>query len=395
MAGEAAARDARRSSWQFSSPGLRGALLAGAAALMLALIFTEKASRKMPDLEVYWTAAVRARAAEPLYRADDQHYQFKYLPAFAVLAIPGGLLRLTVAKGAWFALSILLLVALIALSLALLPERRKPGWLIVTVTLLAMAKFFGHDLVLGQMNILFAVVVVLALAALGDGRREAAGGALMALAIVVKPYAVIFLPWLIVRRRAASIVAVSAGLLAVLALPALVYGIAGDLELHRAWWRTVTESTAPNLTNPDNVSVAAMYAKWMGAGRTAAALAVATTALLLASAGFVFLRRRQLPFPEGLEGAMLLTLIPLLSPQGWDYVFLVSTPAIVYLVNYEDRLPRPIRVLTMAAVAVIGLSLYDVMGRAAYGAFMALSIISLSYFVVIAALCVLRAREVA
>jgi hypothetical protein len=382
---------------QFSSPALPGALLAGAAALMFALTFTEKISRKMPDLEVYWTAAVRARTAEPLYRAEDQHYQFKYLPAFAVLAIPGGLLPLSVAKGGWFALSILLLVALIALSLALLPERRKPGWLIVIVTLLAMAKFFGHELALGQVNILLAVVVVLALAALGDGRREteAAAGGMMALAIVVKPYAVIFLPWLIARRRAASIVAILAGLSAVLTLPALVYGIDGDLELHRAWWRTVTDSTAPNLANADNVSVAAMYAKWMGPGRTATALAVATTVLLLASAGFVFLRRRRLPFPEGLEGAMLLTLIPLLSPQGWDYVFLVSTPAIVFLVNYEDRLPRVVRVLAMVAVAVIGLSLYDVMGRAAYGAFMALSIISLCYLVVIGALCVLRAREVA
>lgn len=348
----------------------------------------------MPDLEVYWTAAVRARAAEPLYRAEDRHYQFKYLPAFAVIAIPGGLLPLTVAKGAWFTISVLLLVALVALSLSLLPERRKPAWLIVTLTLLAMAKFFGHELVLGQMNVLFAVVVVLALAALRGG-HEAAAGVLMALAVVVKPYAVIFLPWLVARRRARSAVAISAGLLAVLALPALSYGIGGDVELHRAWWRTVTESTAPNLTNPDNVSVAAMYAKWIGAGRTAAALAAATTALLLVCAGFVFFRRARVAFPEGLEGALLLTLIPLLSPQGWDYVFLVSTPAIAYLINYEDRLPRAVRVLVIAAVAVIGLSLYDVMGRAAYGAFMALSIISLCYFVVIGALCALRAEEVA
>ena len=38
------------------------------------------------------TGARRARAAqaEPLYRTDDGHFQFKYLPAFAVLAIPIG-----------------------------------------------------------------------------------------------------------------------------------------------------------------------------------------------------------------------------------------------------------------------------------------------------------------
>jgi hypothetical protein len=143
------------------------------------------------------------------------------------------------------------------------------------------------------------------------------------------------------------------------------------------------------------VSIAAMYAKWLGPGSAAAVLTLATIALLLAAAAFVFLRRGGLKFPEGLEGALLLTCVPLLSPQGWDYVFLVSTPAIVFLANYEDRLPMPMRLLSAGAVATIGLSLYDVMGRTAYSAFMAWSVISLCYFVVIAALCALRVRAVA
>ena len=50
-------------------------------------------------------------------------------------------------------------------------------------------------------------------------------------------------------------------------LPVPLYGVHGNIELHRAWWRTVTESTAPNLINADNVSLAAMYAKWLGPGR--------------------------------------------------------------------------------------------------------------------------------
>ena len=83
-----------------------------------------------------------------------------------------------------------------------------------------------------------------------------------------------------------------------------------------------------------------------------------------------------MPFPEGLEGALLLTLMPLLSPQGWDYVFLIATPAIVFLVNYVDLLPRPCACVTIAAVATIGFSLFDLMGRTAYYAFMRLSFIS-------------------
>src|SRR5687767_12341539 len=316
------------------------AILAGAAAVLLALLFTGKVSRKMPDFEVYWTAAVRARGAEPLYRPDDGHYQFKYLPAFAVLAIPGGLAPLPIAKAVWFAISVLLLVALVALSLALLPEVRKPAWLLVTIALVAMLKFFGREIVLGQMNALLAVIVVLALLAIRRG-RETAAGLLVALAVVVKPYAIVFFPWLLASGRAGPAVrgrharpdlttggpaagttaaqrgrgtrplaAAAAGLVLVVAGPALVYGVRGNFELHRSWWSTVTETTAPNLTNPDNVSVAAMYAKWIGAGPAATALTAATIAVLLAAAAFVVLRRGALPFPEGLEGALLLTFVP-------------------------------------------------------------------------------------
>jgi hypothetical protein len=362
--------------------------------VLLAALFAPRAARKMPDLEVYWTAAVRARAAAPLYRVGDQHYQFKYLPAFAVLAIPAGAVPLQTAKMAWYIVSVALLALLVSLSLSMLPERRQPAGVLVAITVLAMAKFYAHEVVLGQVNTLLGVIVVAALAALRRGRERSAG-VLIALAIVVKPYAILFLPWLVARRRAASAAAAAVSLAGVVAMPALVYGVAGDVEQHLAWWKTVTESTAPNLTNADNVSIAAMFAKWMGAGPAAATLALAVSLLVLATAVVVFSRRRTVLFPEGLEGALLLTCIPLLSPQGWDYVFLLSTPAIMFLVNYGDLLPGPMRLITAAAVGAIAFSVYDLMGRAAYSTFMSLSVITLCYLVVIAALGALRVRAVA
>ena len=42
----------------------------------------------MVDFEVYRTAAGRALDAENLYRPIDGHYQFKYLPAFALAMAP-------------------------------------------------------------------------------------------------------------------------------------------------------------------------------------------------------------------------------------------------------------------------------------------------------------------
>ena len=123
---------------------MRQALTAAAlvgACVALFFVFRAQAARKMPDFEVYWTAGVRARLAEPLYRSEDRHYQLKYLPAFAVLAIPLAMLPLTVAKAAWFGITAGLIPVLLALSLGLLPARRRPPWLLALLTAILMAKF--------------------------------------------------------------------------------------------------------------------------------------------------------------------------------------------------------------------------------------------------------------
>ncbi len=88
-------------------------------------------------------------------------------------------------------------------------------------------------------------------------------------------------------------------------------------------------------------------------------------------------------------------LIPLLSPQGWDYVLLIATPAVIYLANYWTNCPGPWRALTVVAALTIGLSLFDLMGRAAYAAFMAAAVLSVCALVLVAALGKLRLRAVA
>ena len=379
----------------FSGAVTRGrvALTALLGALMI-WVFVYKAAPKMPDFEVYWKAASRAAQAEPLYRESDGHFVFKYLPAFAVLAIPLAALPRDRAEIIWFAASVALLVALVSMTIRLPAERRQTMRWLAIATVVIFAKFYAHELVLGQVNLLFAVVAVMMLMAMKRG-QEASAGALVALAIVIKPYAVLFLPWLVGRRQIASIGAACVGLVVVLLLPAALYGWSGNISLHQEWWRTVSETTAPNLSVYDNVSLAAMFFRWVGPGPLSARLAYGSAVVLLAIAALVFVKRRGVTFPEGLEASVLLTLMPLLSPQGWDYVFLIATPAIVYLVNYEDLLPRPLRVLTLVALVTIGFSLFDLMGRTAYYAFMRLSFISLCFFVVIAALTALRLRKIA
>jgi hypothetical protein len=65
------------------------------------------------------------------------------------------------------------------------------------------------------------------------------------------------------------------------------------------------------------------------------------------------------------------------------------------VVNDEDRLPQPLRALTIVALAAIGLVIFDLVGRAAYYTLMRLSFVTVCFFVVIAAMTALRLRKVA
>ena len=373
---------------------MKRAALVCAALALFAAVFAFRAAQKMPDFEVYWRAGLRAAHAAPLYSPDDGHYQLKYLPAFALLAIPITWLPLASAKAVWFAFSAAMLGAFVALSIGLLPERRRSLSMLVLCTVVAMAKFYGHELVLGQVNLLLGVLITAAVRSLAL-QRETAAGLLLALAIIVKPYAVIFLPWLIATGFSRAFLTAMVALLAAVSAPAAVYGFAGNLALHGEWWQTVTTSTAPNLLNADNVSLAALYAKWLGTGAAARWLAIGTSIALIGVATDAVRRRDHVRLPTGLETAMLLTMMPLLSPQGWDYVLLLATPAIAFLVNYGDRLPASLKVLTAIAVATAAFSLFDVMGRRAYSTFMSWSIVTVCFVVVIGALYALRAKEVA
>lgn len=371
---------------------MRAAILLTLLTCLAAAAFTLRIRHEMVDFEVYRTAGARAVAGEPLYRAADEHFQFKYFAASAFMFAPFAALPETAAKALWFALSMVLLVALVTTSLRRLPDRIVTAPLITMATLFTLGKFYAHELTLGQANLLFGAVAMVAVAQLQMGRDTGAGITFGA-ASVVKPYGLVFLPYLLATRRYGAAAACAAVLLLAISAPAVVYGIAGNLELLEAWWSTVTSSSAANLTNQDNVSIAAMYAKWLGGSAAAYAATAATSLVLLGLCVAAIAMRRRAARPEYLEVALLLIATVLLSPQGWDYVLLLSTPAVMLIVNALPRLSRVLQCVAVTCLALIGLTIYDLMGRAAYARFMELSIVTIAYGVLAGLIVYLRVNR--
>jgi hypothetical protein len=350
---------------------------------------TARLRRDFWDFEVIRTAGTRVMAAEPLYRPDDGHYQYKYWPVFAVAMVPFGAIPLEAGKVVWFALTVALIATFIRMSIVALPDRRLSTVVLTWWVLLLTGKFLVKELVNGQTNALLGVLVMLALRAVETGRPLRAG-AFVACAAFAKPYAVLFIPWLLAASGVRAALAALAGLAAGLVAPALVYGWNGNLTLLADWYRTVSETTSPNLLFPENISLASMYAKWVGTGPTAFYLAGLSAAILVGLAAVVWRRGRTVNRPAFLDTSYLLLIVPLLSPQGWDYVLLLGTPAIILLVDRFRERPIDWRLMTAAGLLLTSFTIYDLLGRGPYLWLMSVSAISVGAILLAIGLARLR-----
>ncbi len=363
---------------------MRRPFLIAFSVLCLVLLFVFVIGEEMRDFEVNYMAGKRLRAGEELYQTSDGHYMFKYFPSSALFYVPLSFLPLAGAKALWYALTVCATIALFFVSKRLVWEGETAPWYLVAIPPVVLAKFFVVEIKLGQINALVTLVLLCML----RQRNEARAGALWGLAMAMKPYGLIFLPYYVVRRRFVALAAGLAFLAGAFLLPAAFYGFERNLEVHRAWYRTLSESTPAELGSADNVSLTAFLTKWSLPSALALGLVLGLAILML-----LIVRWGQgLSRAAVLEVGTLLVMIPLVSPLGWDYQFLTSVLAVTLLARNWTYFPPLGRFLLGVDFAVIGFSVYDLIGRGAYTAFMAWSVLTLSFLVLIGFLTHLRYR---
>lgn len=344
------------------------------------VLFVVRGRRGMVDFEVNYEAGNRIRAGETLYRGEDGHYQFKYPPFSALLYVPVSHLPLNAAKAVWFVIVLGSTLLVFQLSFLLARPEDRRVLLLRIVPPLILAKCFLRELSLGQINALITALMLGMILLLARGgnrpsfRREGASGALWGVSTALKPYSAIFLPYWVLRRKW---LALCAGIV-VLALaflgPAFYFGFSGNLVVHREWVASLSRSTPSLFGTQDNVSLIAMFTKWTGRPGLSGALYLTSVAALALGFLWLMIRGRKVKDPMILESGLLLALIPLISPLGWDYTLLSSVLVIMLALKHYDALPGPARIFLIVNSCVFGLALFDLMGRRLYANYMALSI---------------------
>ncbi len=379
-------------------------MIAAAVLAVLAALFVLKVGPGMADFEVNYKAGNRLWTGETLYRTADSHWQFKYSPFSALLYLPLSALPLPAAKAIWFVLVILSIGAIILLAReAAADSRGAASWTVVLLSFLALAKDFLREVQLGQINaIITALLMGMTVLIIRDDEadrpsagRQAAAGLLWGLAAALKPYALIFLPYFALKGKWRTLVAGAALIAGSLAMPSLFYGIPGNWAVIEEWITSLSRSTPGLLAAQDNVSLLAFLMKWTN-GSAAASMIYGLGVALLAGFTLTFLSRgRGVPRAAAAESALLLLFIPLISPLGWDYTFLSAFLAVVLVIGGWASFPKPARVLLAINFLVVGLALYDLVGRRLYAGFMAWSVPTVNFLIIAAALFYLRWKKAA
>ena len=340
------------------------------------------------------TAAVRFLAHEPLYRPDDGHYQYKYFPAFAQLMVPFTWVSKEVAQFTWFTLTVAMTWAFVSLSIAALPERRLSVRVLFWLTLLLNGKFLVKELAFGQFNLPVA---------LADARRRDRRAA--------RPWARGWSPrrGRRVRQALCPRAGAVAGLDARLAPARSVRPRAGwraaaarrILRLERqpdAASRVVSHRHRYDRTEPARPRehlVRLDVGEVDRAGHIGRAPRAGSAVVAVAAGIAVMWRRRHVAEPNYLEGAYFFVLIPLLSPQGWDYVLLIALPAYMCLVDRWRDLSPNWRAVALTGFFLTSFTIFDLLRRPLYTHLMELAAVSVGAVLIAACLIRLRWRALA
>ena len=364
----------------------RNVLLIVLTFLFFLLVYTHFVKKDMSDFEYYIQGGHRILKGETLYRASDGHLQYKYSPASAVFFSLFALLPYEAAKFIWYFLELTLIFFSLVLSYNVLPLKHKKKGSIVILTFLVMAKFLGREIELGQVNILIFFLLIMMVKAAVE-KNDMKGGLFWGLSLLFKPYALVFFPYFVLKKRFRLIASGLGTILLGFIVPVIFYGFSGSLVVLKEWYSTLSKSTPSLIDYYDNASIYAFFLKNLSVEqRDMAIICIVGTALVI---GVAFLwmmfqgNKKNLKEPEILEFSFLLILIPLFSPLAWYYNYLYSILTVVLLLNLIGKFPPVLKYVLIIDLLAIGASLREVLGKQGFRFYTQHSLVVLSYLVVL------------
>lgn len=349
----------------------------------------------MTDFGVCYQSGKRIVKGEMLYQVSDGHLQYKYSPAGAVFFSVLALFPYEMAKVLWYFLELYLLFLCLTASYDILPAKhKKKGW-VVALSFLVLLKFIGREMELGQVNIFLTYFLIMMVITLLE-KKDVQAGLFWGFSLFFKPYALVFLPYFVLKKRIKTIASGLGTLVVSLMLPVFFYGFQQNFFVLKEWQRTLSQSTPSLLDHYDNGSIHAFFLKNLPSDKGEWTWILSICAALLVGFALLWIivwgKKKGVTQPEVLESSFLFVLIPLFSPLSWYYNYLYTILVVVFLINWIDRFPRVMKYILIANFICIGASLREFLGKAAFRFYTQHSLVVISFLIILFYLFYLRIR---
>lgn len=335
----------------------------------------------LSDLEVYYRTAGRLLEGQNLYRyAEDGHYVFKYSPVSAVYFIPLLIIPFAAAKFIYwiFLSSIICLVyrnTIRSAAFSLINPTNKTRFNnVVILGSIMFAVHFLRELHLGQVNFLLLACYIWSVALL-ENNKPMAFGMLIAFSIFLKPFGLIFIPWLVIKKRWKELGWIAVGLVILSILPLLFYRDWSLFVSQYAGWITELKIELGNkqsLFKPANHTLFSVIARYTPIGYLITEDGMSKKIyhlVVLAVVGLISLfyikkeiKSDQVPSPGLYDLAFLTALIPMLSFTS-ENAFLFSLPATLILLSNWEKLSAMSKSLTVIGLLLVGANFSELTGK--------------------------------
>lgn len=360
------------------------------------------------DFHVYYTAAHRIIHGENLYRpVEDGFYRFKYSPVSAVFFIPFAIVPFPMAKVLyWLFLSLVICFGFYLSVLMVEPgfkrrENFRPINNLVLLSSLIVSVHFVRELELGQVNHLL-LVAYLGTLYLFWKNKHLLSALLISASFFLKPFALIFLPWFLLRKNWKMCAYCLGTILAMGLVSVLFFGPLKAKSQYLGWMQelSIELSHKQDLLAKANHTVFSIIARYTPLRFTP----VITSSVhyyqlaILLGIGLVFIyiikKAEGLPGRSFLlEGAFLINCIPLLSFTSHNAFGFVELSVVVVLYHFR-RMSRGLKMTAVTGMALSGGNIYDLVGRKLWFVFNDLSLVGVGAMLLLATLVAIRHKRI-
>lgn len=272
--------------------------------------------------------------------------------------------------------------------------------MVLMLAFLAVGVHLHREWHLGQVNLLLLGIYIFLIRSIVQ-KKTALAGLLLAVSLFIKPFGLIFFPYLLLKQRYRTIL-YSAGFILLLGLlPFPFYtSIPALKNLYASWLQElfIELQAKQSLIAEGNHTIFSIVARYTPVQYllTSAAAIKIYQLLLLGIIGSLFLLfvrwGRHLPQPKIPELAFLIALLPLFAFTS-ENAFLFTAPCFIYLICHHQKFSFAGKAALVVACLFIGANIRDLAGAALYKFFYDISIYSFGTLILLVLLFVLRYRR--